>query len=60
MSSKVTVPPVAWIDKPESFYEVGRNLRQAFAPALATSLDQDAKALLRLLMETPLNDMASC
>ncbi|WP_162527282.1 hypothetical protein [Sphingomonas solaris] len=57
---KINVSPVVWMDKPEAFYAVGRNLRQAFQPALTTVPDRGVDALMALLMETPLNDMASC
>ncbi|WP_156678518.1 hypothetical protein [Sphingomonas profundi] len=60
MSKMMQVPPALWLDKPDSFFEVGRNLRQAFRPALASSPDHEAEALLKLLMETSSHDMAAC
>ncbi len=60
MSKMMQVPPTLWLDKPDAFFEVGRNLRQAFRPALTSAPDHKADALLALLMETPVHDMAAC
>lgn len=60
MSGKVNIPPTVWLDKSEAFFEVGRSLRQAFKPALTAAPDCEADALLRLLMDTSIHEMASC